>query len=181
MRRIQLLTSGVCWLGVLASGCGYTATRILPAYYRTLYIDAFQNRIPITQEIGERAGFITSYPELEEKVTQGVIRRFLFDGNLRVINKPEVADLRLSGSLLDFYRQPIRRKDDNSVEEYRLNLTASVALRDREGKLLLQEDSLAGDTTYLTTGAGAKLESVAVDDLVTDFSRRIVEWVIEYW
>ncbi len=165
----------------LLSSCGYTATRLLPSTYRTIYVEPFQNRIPITEEVSERVGFITNVPELEEKVTRGVIDRFLFDGNLRVSNRPEQADLILKGELLDFYRQAVRRLDDETVEEYRLNLSAAVALRNRAGKVLLEDRGLVADTTYFVTGASAKSESAAVDELVTDFSRRIVEWVIEYW
>ena len=167
---------------LLLSSCGYTATRILPAYYRTIYVESFQNRIPIAEEIGERVGFVSNFPEIEERVTREVINRFLFDGNLRVTNQPDKADLVLTGNLLDFYRQPLRRKDDDStVEEYRLNLTASVTLRDRKGKLLLEQPALIGDSTYFVTGPTARTETAAVDELVTDFSRRVVEWVIEYW
>ena len=170
----------VCALALGLSSCGYTATRILPSQYRTIYVEPFVNAIPITQESSER-GYITNYPEIEEKATQGVINRFLVDGNLRVINKAEEADLRLTGKLLDFYRQSIRRKDDNTVEEYRLNLSASITLRDKQGKLLLEEPMLVGDTTYFLSGPTVKSEARAVDDLITDFSQRIVEWVIEYW
>lgn len=163
------------------SGCGYTTARLLPAYYQTLYVEPFQNAIPITQEVGERTGLFTSLPELEEKVTQAVIDRFLFDGTLRIANDPEKADLRLTGKLLDFYRQGIRRQDNDTVDEYRLNLTASLTLRDRVGKLLLEEPVFVADTTYFVTGPLAKSETASVDELTTDFARRTVEWVIEYW
>ncbi|MBI3323156.1 MAG: LptE family protein [Candidatus Omnitrophica bacterium] len=168
-------------LALTAAGCGYSATRLLPAYYQTIYVEAFDNKIPITEEFSERVGYITNIPEIEEKVTRGVIDRFLFDGNLRVTNKPETADLVLTGQLRDFYRQAIRKQDDSTVEEYRLNLTASVTLRDKEGKLLLEEPNLVADSTYFLSGALSKTETASVDELVADFSRRIVEWVIEYW
>jgi len=162
-------------------GCGYSASRLLPAEYRTIYVEGFDNKIPITREFDERVGYITNIPQLEENVTRGVIDRFLFDGNLRVTNQPAMADLVLTGELRDFYRQPLRRRDDSTVEEYRLNLTASVRLRDREGKTILEEPNLVADSTYFLSGSLARTETAAVDDLVTDFSRRIVEWVIEYW
>jgi len=146
-----------------------------------IYIEPFQNKIPITKEVSEKIGFVTNYPEIEEKVTQGMISRFLFDGNLRVTNQPENADLLLTGFVFDFFRQPLRRREDDTVEEYRLNLSASVTLRDKAGKLLLQDPAMIGDTTYFVTGPTARAEATAVDDLVTDFSRRVVEWVIEYW
>ncbi len=180
MKRFPVFCLLFSALGLLPS-CGYTATRILPTQYRTIYVEPLQNKIPITEEIGERAGFITNFPEIEERVTREVINRFLIDGNLRIANKPEGADLALTGSLLDFYRQALRRRDDNTVEEYRLNLTVALTLRDKEGKLLLEEPALIGDSTYFVSGPSTKTESLAVDDLVTDFSRRVVEWVIEYW
>lgn len=172
--------AGVLLLAAL-SGCGYSTTRLLPVSYQTIYIEPFENQIPITEEISERTGFYSNVPELEEKVTRSVIDRFLFDGNLRVVNDPEKADLRLTGQLKDFYRQPVRRQEDDVVEEYRLNLTASLALRDRNDKLLLEESNLVGDATYFLSGALARSETAAIEDLTTDFSRRVVEWVIEYW
>lgn len=172
-----LLAAGL----LAAAGCGYSATRLLPAQYRTVYIEPFRNRIPITAETSERTGFVSNLPRLEEDVTRGVINRFLFDGNLRVISDPARADLILSGDLVDFYRQPIRRLDSDEVEEYRINLTASLTLRDAQGEVVLQDPSLIADTTYFVTGASAVPESQAVDNLVVDFSRRVVEWVIEYW
>jgi len=162
------------------SGCGYSAVRMLPPQYRTIHVEAFQNQIPITRETSERVGFIANIPQLEENVTRRVIDRFLVDGHLRITSH-EDADLILSGQILDFYRQPIRRSDDETVEEYRLNLLASVELRDRDGKVLLKDPALMGDVTYFVTGPSAKSESVAVDELVTDFARRVVEWVIEFW
>ena len=180
MKRFPVFCLLFSALGLLPS-CGYTATRILPTQYRTIYVEPIQNKIPITEEIGERVGFITNFPEIEERVTREVINRFLIDGNLRITTKPDGADLVLTGSLLDFYRQALRRQDDNTVEEYRLNLTVALTLRDKKGKLLLEEPALIGDSTYFVSGPSSKTESVAVDDLVTDFSRRVVEWVIEYW
>ncbi len=172
-----LLLSASCFL---LSSCGYTATRILPAYYRTIYVEPFENKIPIAEDVTERIGFATNYPEIEEKVTRGVINQFLFDGNLRITNKPENADLMLTGAIVDFYRQPIRRNADDTVEEYRLNLSASVTLRDKAGKLLLQDSAMVGDTTFFLTGPSARSEGTAVEDLVTDFSHRVVEWVSEH-
>ena len=182
LRRSLGLCGILFFLAAGFSGCGYTATRILPTYYRTIYIEPFQNKIPITKDVTDKTGFITNFPELEQRVTREVINQFLFDGNLRVTHKPETADLVLTGSIFDFYRQALRRQaSDNTVDEYRLNLSASLTLREKNGKLLLQEPAMVGDSTYFVTGPSAKSESAAVDGLVTDFSRRVVEWVIEYW
>jgi hypothetical protein len=176
-----LLWSLVAAHSVSLAGCGYSATRLLPAEYQTIFIEPFQNRIPITEEVSERLGFRTNLPELEEKATRGVIDRFLFDGNLRIVTDPQRADLVLHGALRDFSRQPVLQADDSTVEEYRLNLVAEVTLRDSQGKVIWENSQLIGDTTYFVSGTSAKSESSAVGDLITDFSRRIVEGVIEYW
>ena len=162
-------------------GCGYSTGRLLSAEHRAIYIEPFQNQIPITEEVSEQHGFQTNLPRLEERVTRGVIDQFLLDGNLRVTTEPKAADLVLGGIVQDFFRQPLRRLDDNTVEEYRLNLGARLTLRDKKGTLLWKETRLIGDTTYFVSGASAISESTAVDNLITDFSRRVVERVIENW
>jgi hypothetical protein len=64
---------------VLLSGCGYSTSRLLPAAYRTIYVEPLTNRIPITEEVSERFGYQANLPRLQEDVTRGVIDRFLFD------------------------------------------------------------------------------------------------------
>lgn len=166
---------------VLLSGCGYSATRLLPAHYQAIYVEPFRNELHVTDEISENFGYRTDLPGLEEDVTRSVINRFILDGNLRVTTKIEQADLVINGKLTDFYRQPIRKQDDNSVEEYRLNLVASIVVRDRKGDRIVDEPELIADVTYFLTGSSARSETAAVKDLVEDFSRRIVERVIENW
>jgi outer membrane lipopolysaccharide assembly protein LptE/RlpB len=164
------------------SGCGYSATRLLPPNYRTIYIEPFENKIPLTRDDSERGGFQSNLPLLEEQVTRGVIDRFFFDGNLRVTRAPEDADLVLSGAMRDFFRQQVRRtSNDVTTEEYRLNLVAGFTVRDRDGKIIVDEPNLVGDTTYFLTGASATSESTAAQNLVADFSRRVVERVVENW
>ena len=177
-RSLNAMTLGLC---LVVAGCGYSATRLLPANYRTIYVEPLTNKIPITDEIREQHGFQTNLTRLEERTTQGIIDRFLFDGNLRVTTNRDKADLVLQGALVDFNRQPVRRLDDGSVEEYRLNLAASLTVRDRQGAIVWEENNLIGDTTYFVSGASAKSETVAVDELITDLARRIVERTIENW
>ena len=170
------------FLLAILSGCGYSATRLLSSEYRTVYVEPFQNKIAITHESSEQVGFQTNLPGLEEQVTRTVIDRFFFDGNLRVTTKREEADLVLDGALLDFYRQSVRKSaDGNTTEEYRLNLVASFTVRDRQGKPIIDEPNLVGDASYFVTGSSATSETTAVNQMVTDFSQRIVERVIENW
>ena len=166
---------------VALSGCGYSATRLLPARYRTIHIQAFENHIAIANDISDPSSFQTNLPGIEEKVTQEVMNRFLFDGNLHVTNKPEEADLILTGRLMEFLRQAVRRNDDGTPQEYRLNLVALMTLREKDGTAVFEEERVVGDATYFRTGSSARSETLAVTDLVTDFARRVVGRVIENW
>ena len=168
-------------LALVIAGCGYSTRSLLPPAYRTIYVEPFVNRLPITAEATELQRFTTSLPKLEEDITNGVINRFIFDGSLRVTPRKGEADLILTGELVDFHRQPLRLDDSGNVEEYRLNLVAHVALRNEEGDLLWEEPEFIGDTTYFVTGSLSKTEVTAVDALVTDFARRVVERTIENW
>ena len=181
MRKFPLFFLAAAWVSLSAAGCGYSTSRMLPAAYRTIYIEPFRNGIQFTQEVSDRLGLQTTLPEIEETVTREVISQFITDGNLRITTKREEADLVLEGELTSFYRQSLRRLPDNTAEEYRLNLSASLKLHDRSGKLLFSEPNLVGDTTYFAAGSSAVNESTAVTKLVTDFSRRAVERVIEDW
>ena len=181
MRKVFKIAGSALIGAFFLAGCGYSMTRLLPTTYRTICIEPFKNEISITEEVSEEYGYQTYLPELEQKVTRGVINRFLFDGNLRVTSKKEEADLVLEGKVLGFVRQPIRRLDDETVEEYRLNLAGGLILRDAHGNIIVEEPNLVGDSTYFLTGASAKSESASVDELITDFSRRVVERVVENW
>ena len=164
------------------AGCGYSTQSLLPAAYRRIYIEPFLNKLTITGETTELQRFATSLPRLEEDVTSGVIKRFIFDGHLRVTPNRDEADLVLTGELTSFYRQALRVDEARNIEEYRLNLVAKVALREQKtGVVVWEEPSMIGDATYFLTGSSAATETTAVQALVTDFSRRVVERTIENW
>lgn len=169
-------------LGLALAGCGYSTQSLLPSNYRKIYIEPFINRLSITQESTEIQRFATSLPRLEEDVTNEVIERFIFDGHLRVTTNRQEADLILSGELVDFHRQALRLNDQGTVEEYRLNLVANIALRDpKGGELVWEEAGFIGDTTYFLSGTSSKTETSAVQALLTDFAKRVVERTIENW
>ena len=165
-----------------AAGCGYSTQSLLPSNYRKIYIEPLVNRLAITGETTELQRFATSLPRLEEDVTTGIINRFIFDGHLRVTPNKSEADLILTGELTSFYRQALRIDEARSVEEYRLNLVANLTLREaKTGSVVWEEPGFIGDATYFLTGSSASSESSAVQALITDFSRRVVERTIENW
>ncbi len=162
-------------------GCGYTARSLVTQKFRTIYIPQFVNKIDISREGESESKYKLYRPMLEIDITNSLITRFLLDGNLKPV-KSKDADLILKGELVSFDRDALRYTSDDVVEEYRINLIVNISLMDaQENKLLWEEKNFAGTTTYFTQGVNAKTETVAVNDAITDLSRRIVERAVEEW
>jgi len=153
--------------------------------YRTIYIPAFVNKIDITREMDVNSKYKIYKPTLETDLTKSVIDKFLFDGNLKPV-KSENADLVLKGELVEFRRDPVREEND-SVQEYRINIVVNLKLWDKKAdKLKWQEDNFTGDSTYFPSGSTLQNVTKLSDDqavaaAVADISRRIVERTVEEW
>ncbi len=162
---------------MVLSGCGYTTGSLLPSNFRTIHIDAFKNKIGYLNE-NSRELYI---PLLENKVHDSIIVRFQNDGHLKV-ERDGQTDLVLKGELIRFEREELRVNNDQNVTEYRLRVTVNIALVDpSENKEIWKENSFAGEATYYLTGPQSKSESAALEDALTDLSRRIVERTLENW
>jgi len=166
---------------LLLAGCGYTTRSAINSAFKTIYIEPFKNGINYTSEFSEANRIKSYFPLIEVKVTTEVVNRFLFDGNFKVV-KEENADVTLKGELLDYIREVLRYDDSNNPLEYRISLVVKLTLWDnKENKPLWGESHFVGDTTYFASGTLAKSESAAINDAITDLSRRIVERAVEQW
>ena len=175
--RKSFFTVFVLFVCAVFSGCGYSVRSSSLGSIRTIHIEPFKNKINYGTET-VRGLYV---PLMEVKLTNAVVDRYLFDGNLRVIDK-EKADLILQGELTNFQRDALRYTDNNDVEEYRLTMTVSMTLWDNvQQKPRWSESGFSGDTTYFVTGPLAKSESLAIEDALKDIARRIVERTIEDW
>jgi hypothetical protein len=179
MGKILITLSLMLTLGL--SGCGYTTSSLLPPSIKTICIKNFTNSISITAEQSELRMYRGYRPGMETEITKAVIDRFMFDGNLKIATE-EKADLVLKSELIDYKRDSLRYDANDNVEEYRIKLIVSMQLEDTaHGVVLWTEKSFAGETTYMVGGSGAKSESTAIRDAITDLARRIVERTIEAW
>jgi len=179
--RMLAFSLGLAACSLWLIGCGYTTRSMISNQFKTIYIAPFANKIDITRETDTAYKYKIYKPMLETDITKSVINKFLFDGNLRPIEK-ESADLVLKGELVEFRRDPLRYTDLDEVEEYRINLVVNISLWDnRENKLIWEEKNFTGDTTYFTRGQTAKSEDTAISDAISDLARRIVERAVEQW
>ena len=164
-----------------SAGCGYTTHSSFIAQYKTIYVPQFVNKIDITKEEDNANKYKLYRPFLEQDVTQAVINRFLFDGNLKP-SKAQAPDLTLTGELAEFRLDPLRYDSSQNVQEYRINIVVNFKLTDnKENKLLWEENNFTGDTSYFTTSTLQKSEPTAINDALADLARRVVERVVEQW
>lgn len=172
----------ICLFTVSIAGCGYTTRSMVDPELRTIYIEPFANAIDIFSEESQDTEYRSYFPLLERDITNRVVDRFIFDGNLKVVKK-ESADLILKGKLLKYQRDPVRYADnDEDVEEYRISLIVDILLfRTKTQEEMWHETNFVGDTTYFVSGSSAKSESAAVKDAIQDLSERVVERVVENW
>ncbi len=169
----------LCILLVLSllPAAGIRPDTLLPAKYRKIAIQPFQNKVDFTDE--NIQGIYV--PLLETNVRTAIIDRFLFDGNLHIAD-PDKADLVLSGDLIGIAQDDLRQDVNQNVQEYRIRIIVSLTLTDTAtGKVLWTEPSFTGETTYFLTGSQATTQSAAIDAALTDLATRVVERTVENW
>lgn len=166
-------------LGIVTlSGCGYTTGSLLPSGYKTIFVKPVENSVDYINQ-DERKLYV---PGMENSVRTAMIDRFLFDGNLHV-GTQDTADLVLEAKLTGFDREELRINTNADVKEYRLRVTVSMKVIDQRenGKIMWEEPSFAGESTYYVTGPLAKSDSAALEDAVKDLAQRVVERTVQNW
>ena len=179
MRHILLLILAA--LGAVTPvGCGYTTKSLLPENIRRVHVPPVKNSIDLSSEISDKTPFRVYRPGLEVEITNGIINRFIFDGQLKVTSD-EKADARLEATLVDYRRDALRYSEGEDIQEYRLSITVDAALVQKADNKTLWKDRVTGDTTFFLAGPRALSEDQASAKAVEDVARRVVEKTIEYW
>ena len=164
-----------------ATGCGYTTKTILPNHIKTIHVAPIKNSIDLTSEISDKNCFRVYRPGLEVDLTNAIMNRFIFDGNLKVVNR-EKADAIVEAKLVDYRRDPLRYSEGDDIQEYRLSVTLDAVVYLASGhKVLWHITGLTGDTSFFLSGARALSEDEAVAKAVEDVARRVVDKTIELW
>lgn len=163
------------------TGCGYTTGALLPSHLKTVYVENFQNKIDISKEPSDKHQYRIYRAGTENDITQEIIDKFIFDGNLRIVEEGE-ANLLLTGELVDYYKQPLRYDRLDNVEEYRIIVSVNMELKDVvKNEIMWKERGFIGYDTYRLTGSFASSEDEAREGAIEDLASKVVEKVIEGW
>lgn len=140
----RMIASLAIACAMILSGCGYSMQSSLDPKFQTIHVPAFKNQ---SREY-----------DLQAPLTNAVIRKFMNDGRLRVVNK-EMADLIVDGTIIDYELRGITFDDDDEVAQFEMLVHAQVRVIDaRTGDVLWFSDDLRGETSYSTSQANSSTE-----------------------
>lgn len=127
-------------LAAVAAGCGYTHESSLDPQYQTIHVAAFYDQ---SREY-----------DLQAPLTNAVIRKFITDSRLRVVDTAE-ADLLLEGVITNYRLKGLTFDANDNASQYLLVISAGVRVTDQlSGKVLWEEQVMSGETSFFTQAAG---------------------------
>lgn len=138
--KVAAWAIGAALLAVLAAGCGYTHESSLEPQYQTIHVAAFYDQ---TREY-----------DLQAPLTNAVIRKFITDNRLQVVDTEE-ADLLLEGVITNYRLKGLTFDENDNASQYLLVISAGVRVTDQlSGKVLWEEQLMSGETSFFTQAAG---------------------------
>ena len=138
---------------VFLSACGMELKSSLPEHIKNIAIPTFTNK---TMKYG-----------IETKLTDAVIRQFLVDGRLSVVDKDK-ADAVLEGVISRYLLEPMAYDANNVVIQYRLKMVIDIKLLDvKENKILWVQEQVGGitggSTTFYVSGTTGFVETIETE------------------
>ncbi|MBD3306428.1 hypothetical protein GF339_08515 [candidate division KSB3 bacterium] len=128
---------GICLLGLILSGCGYTLVGqgSLPDHIETIAIPTFENE---TLEEG-----------VEEIITRAVIDEYVSGGKMRLVAENE-ADAVLRGTIRSYSAdEAVTYNELNEVSSYKLEVGIDAELEDRvNDEILWETEGLTEDADF---------------------------------
>ncbi|MSR77908.1 MAG: hypothetical protein EXS63_06775 [Candidatus Omnitrophica bacterium] len=162
-------------LTFLVSGCSYTRKASLPENYKTIFVDTVKNKTELAN--------LTIYVQgLEMMITNDIIKRLNEDGNLRVVQDRDSADLVLDSTLTRLEQEGTRFSNLESVDEYRLFPVMSVELRNgKTNEVIWQEPQFSGDAEYFVSQIKNLSRQEAAERAAKSLAKNLVARIVEDW
>ena len=163
MKKILLILAAGC----LAGGCGYTTRGTLLSGTQKINIAVFENK--------------TYEYQLETSLANEITDQFIIDGELQVVN-PQDADIRLTGTIVEYKREPLVYDQNDNVSQYKIIIYADAVLTDLKNEAVIWQGSrISGEDIYFVTGNLSNSEEDARQKAFKDLAENLVNAVIEGW
>jgi outer membrane lipopolysaccharide assembly protein LptE/RlpB len=156
---------------LLAVGsCAYsTSTALLPPHLKTIAIPVFENQ--------------TTEYSLDREITDAVIRRFVDDNHLRIVDERS-ANAVIRGKLTDYKNSVFGISPISRAQEYRVTITVSVVFKDLVKNREIWTDTLIKTANYYVQsvpGDSARTELDGRKQAISKIADEILSRSIESW
>ncbi len=156
---------------LLAGGCGYTASpALLPSHLKSVAIPVFEN------ETGEYT--------LEQDVTAAVVKRFVDDNHLRVVDEKS-ADCIVRGKVTDYRNTVFGISNADLAQEYRVTIGVAVVFKDQvKNREIWHDDAIVKTANYYVQnvpGQTAKTELDGRKEAIDKIADEILSRSVENW
>lgn len=144
-------------------GCGYGLPKsaLVERGYRSIIIPTFEDKTVQMYEVG-----------LQAQLTNAIIREFLNDGRLRVVQNPGEADLLLKGEIEAFEPEGLNVDRDDTPSVFLLYITADISLVDMKTQKPFYKEKFKGLSHYVVLGGRPRTEGVS--EAVEDMAEKVV-------
>lgn len=156
----------LCFTLFVTVGCA-SQGRSIPVNVNNLYIQSFDNN--------------TSETAIEDILTEDVTQEFLSNGQVSLVDKSE-ADAILIGTIKRYKNIPLIFNDQDIVQQYKLRIEISLALKDVEtGDVLWTHPNIRRETTYSDVQPPFETELDAQRRVSEQLARDVVSSTVEGW
>lgn len=125
----------------------------------------------------------TMEPIVEEEFTPLVIREFMKDSRIRVVDRRE-ADLILDGSVTSYKESPLSFNEAQEALEYRITVTAHIKLTRQDSNSVLWEKDVAKSSEYRVSSDVMETKTkklLAIKQIALNLSEEVTDRVLWGW
>ncbi len=151
---------------VFLSCVRYSFKGALPSYIKTIYIEDFQDN--------------SNYPGARELFMEKLTNAFISNNVLHVLNKPEGADLILSGKIVSIRKKAVSFSQQEITREFHMDVTVQVECLNTHTNQPLWKGGISRFGVISGSALSEEIDqavSVAIDEIVEDVvAKTIAAW-----
>ncbi len=152
---------------ILCVGCGvYTFSGNVPGHLKTMAIMNFENQ---TAEFG-----------IVELLFDTIEEEFRSDNSLKITDVKN-ADSIISGVITNISDVPSTYDANETVQEYKITVTALVRFEDRVKGTVVWEENLSGYGIYPFSGGSSAERDKGIEEAVSKLSQDILNKTVSGW
>lgn len=151
---------------IMLSGCGYYSFKgALPSHIQSVAIPIFIDK--------------SSYPGMQEKVTDTVTEAFVSDNSLKVVDESK-ADIILNGTIQSVTQKAAAIKAGETVSEYQMHVSVKIVSEDIKKSKKLYE-KVFRQYGIMSSSAGQDEKDKAIDDAIQLITEDIINTTLGGW